>query len=106
MNQVEITLTERLKQEFDPRWCEVVNESHRHNVPVNSETHFKVTLVTESFANLRQVQRHQRIYKVLDDLLSGPIHALALHTFTPSEWAQRSAVPPSPNCLGGEKGNA
>jgi len=29
------------------------------------------------------------------------VHALALHTFTPEEWAASGQVPDSPDCRGG-----
>ena len=83
---------------------EVVNESHMHNVPANSETHFKVTAVSVDFTGKRSVARHQMIYKVVAEELAGPVHALALHTYTPDEWQQREAASPtSPDCLGGSK---
>lgn len=83
---------------------EVLNESHMHSVPPNSETHFKVVLVSPEFSGKRQVARHQLVYKVLADELAGPVHALALHTYTADEWRQRAAAAPdSPECLGGSK---
>jgi BolA protein len=33
----------------------------------------------------------------------GEFHALALHTYTPGEWAQIDAAPASPTCAGGSK---
>ena len=37
-------LVERLiATHFDPVFVEIVNESHMHNVPPGSESHFKVT---------------------------------------------------------------
>ncbi|HBN62064.1 MAG TPA: BolA family transcriptional regulator, partial [Halomonas sp.] len=51
----------------------VENESHMHNVPANSETHFKVTLVSDSFDGMMPVKRHQQIYALLADELSGPV---------------------------------
>jgi BolA protein len=81
---------------------EVVNESHMHSVPPGSETHFKVVLVSPEFAGKRPVARHQLIYRVLADELAGPVHALALHTYTAEEWQQRNgAAPVSPECMGG-----
>jgi BolA protein len=50
---------------------------------------------------LRLVKRHQEVYGLVADLLSGPIHALALHTMTAEEWAAKGNVPDSPDCLGG-----
>ena len=50
------------------------------------------------------MQRHQRVYGALADQLAGPVHALALHTFTADEWAARDgAVGASPDCRGGSR---
>lgn len=84
--------------------AEVINESHMHSVPPGSETHFKLVLVSPEFSDKRSVARHQMIYKVLADELAGPVHALALHTYTEQEWQQRNgAAPASPQCMGGSK---
>ncbi|MEO1855020.1 MULTISPECIES: BolA family protein [Chromohalobacter] len=98
---VQARIEEKL-QSLDPEHVAVENESHMHNVPPDSATHFKVTLVAERFAGLMPVKRHQQVYALLADELSGPVHALALHLYTPDEWRQRSAArPDSPNCRGG-----
>jgi len=82
---------------------DVLNESHQHNVPPNSETHFKLVLVSSDFIGKRQVARHQMVYKVLQEELDGPVHALALHTYTADEWQQSNGnAPLSPPCMGGE----
>ena len=83
-------------------YLEVVNESYMHNVPRDAETHFKVIVASEGFVGSRKVQRHQQIYALVADLLAGPMHALALHTYTPEEWLATGAAPASPNCRGGE----
>ena len=83
---------------------EVVNESHQHNVPPGSESHFKVVMVATGFEGQRKVARHQQVYAVLSEQISGPVHALALHTYTEKEWQQRHGqVPMSPPCLGGSQ---
>ena len=95
-------IIEQKLAELDPSVLSVENESHKHSVPPNSETHFKVTLVSTAFEAFSQVKRHQRIYGMLADELAGPVHALALHLYTPEEWEARGkARPDSPNCLGG-----
>jgi BolA protein len=86
---------------LNPEFLEVLNESHKHSVPKNSETHFKVTVVSNEFDGARSVKRHQRVYQLLSEQLQQGVHALAIHTFTPSEWQGQS--PDSPNCLGGSK---
>ncbi|WP_227369107.1 BolA family protein [Halomonas sp. M20] len=98
---VQTRIEDKLKS-LDPDYLEVENESHMHSVPPNSETHFKVTLASQRFAGLMPVKRHQQIYGVLADELAGPVHALALHLYTPQEWVARGgASPDSPNCRGG-----
>lgn len=87
-----------------PSHLEVVNESNQHNVPPNSETHFKVVIVAGEFEGKRKVARHQLIYGLVGEELAGPVHALALHTYTVDEWAERNTTAPdSPDCLGGSK---
>ncbi len=87
-----------------PAYLEVVNESHMHSVPPGSETHFKVVVVSPQFDGKRQVARHQMIYRLLADELAGGVHALALHTYTDTEWQGcEQAAPESPQCMGGSK---
>lgn len=101
------SIESKLQAEFEPLHLAVENESHMHNVPQGSESHFKVTLVTERFAEQSLVQRHRAVNRVLAEELSGPIHALALHTMTPEEWfAKGGQSPDSPECMGGSKANA
>ncbi len=81
---------------------DVVNESGNHNVPDGSESHFRVSLVSKVFEGLRLLQRHRMVNEVLRVELEGPVHALALHTYTPGEWQARTgAIPSSPDCHGG-----
>lgn len=74
-----------------------------HNVPANAETHFKVVVVSSAFDGCRKVARHQRVYGLVGDLLAGELHAIALHTYTPTEWAATDEAPDSPHCRGGNK---
>lgn len=101
--KVQSSIEAKLQQEFSPSHLEVINESHMHNVPPGSESHFKVVVVSECFEGKRKVPRHQSIYKVLAQELDGLIHALAMHIYTPEEWAAEGKAPNSPECLGGSK---
>lgn len=94
-------MTEALETAFQPAFLTVENESYRHNVPPGSETHFKVTLVSEGFEGMTRVKRHQSVYGALASWLAGPVHALALHIYTAPEWAKSEGAPASPDCRGG-----
>ena len=101
MGQVEVSIVAGLK-ELSVEHLELSNESHMHAVPKNSETHFKLVLVSEAFVKQRSVKRHQMVYALLAEQLAGPVHALALHTYTPAEWRKKNRLSPdSPDCLGG-----
>lgn len=97
---VEQLMRDRLSEHFAPEYLQLANESHRHNVPPDAETHFRLVMVTEVFAGQRPVARHRQVYALLQDLMDGPVHALALHLYARAEWAERRA-PDSPACLGG-----
>jgi len=93
----------KLQSEFEINYLNVLNESNNHSVPENSETHFKVTLVSPDFEDLRKVMRHQKIYKLLAREMENGVHALALHLYTPVEWRKLGTAPASPDCSGGSK---
>lgn len=96
----------KLRSELAPEHLEVINESHMHSVPKNSETHFKVVVVTGRFEGLSAVKRHQLVYGVLaDEMKSKPgIHALAITSRTPAEWAASPEANQSPLCASKKTG--
>lgn len=101
---VQQDIEQQLQDRFSPVQLEVANESHMHSVPPNSETHFRVVLVSVNFDGKSRVARHQQVYAALAEQLQGPMHALALHTYSPAEWQQREQpAPASPQCHGGSK---
>ncbi|GDY24922.1 MULTISPECIES: BolA family protein [unclassified Agarivorans] len=99
--RVETLITDKLQQHFSPSYLEVVNESNMHNVPAGSESHFKVTIVSTEFEGKRLLQRHRAVNQLLANELQNDIHALAMHTYTPSQWAEQQNAPASPKCRGG-----
>ena len=96
------TMQSKLIHGLSPLHLEVVNESHAHNVPDGSESHFKVLVVAEAFDGQTLLSRHRMVNALLAQELAGPVHALAIHAHTPGEWFERGGkVPDSPPCLGG-----
>lgn len=93
-----------LEKAFRIDYMLLENESHMHSVPENSETHFKLILVSGDFEGKRKVARHQAVYAEVSSLMNTGLHALALHLYTPSEWAEQEDTSlQSPNCMGGSK---
>lgn len=52
MGPVEQAITSVLHDRLRPIYLKVINESFMHNVPKDSETHFKVLVVSEKFDEL------------------------------------------------------
>ena len=98
--QIRLKLTEALS----PLHLEVLNESHQHSVAPGSETHFKVTIVSNSFQNQSRVNRQRMVYALLQTEMQNGVHALAMHTLTPEEYQTKdNPSPKSPVCQGGSK---
>ena len=83
---VQVEIENKLRIGLEPEFLRVENESHQHNVPPASETHFKVVVVSPRFEGVRAVRRHQMVYQILAEELAGSVHALALHTFSARIW--------------------
>ena len=98
------TIEQKIVEAIPILGLEVINESHMHNVPPGSESHFKVVVISDDFDGQRLVQRHQRINQILADELAGSVHALSIQAMTREEWDKKGGqIMPSPNCLGGSK---
>ena len=97
------SIRQKLTETFNPIHLEVINESHMHNVPKDSETHFKVVVVSPQFDDVKSpLQRHRLINTTLSSELDGPVHALSIIAKSPAQWDKNQVVPPSPNCKGGD----
>lgn len=55
-----------------------------------TKDHYQAVVVASGFAGKNRVQQHQMVYRALGELMAGPVHALALQTFTPEAWAEKS----------------
>jgi BolA protein len=83
----------RLRAELAARHVDVIDESHRHAGHAGAAAgggHFRATIVSERFAGLSRVARQRLVYEVLAAEMKQEIHALALRTLTPGEWASEN----------------
>lgn len=101
--KVATQINDILVEGLSPIRLDVINESHMHNVPAGSESHFKLVVVSDAFAEKNLVARHRSVNRLLKDILRDEIHALSMHTYTSEEWRERGGdVPQSPPCMGGK----
>jgi BolA protein len=82
-------IAERLTAGLAPESVEVIDESHKHAGHIGArpggETHFRVRIVSASFAGKRSVARHRMVYDLLGEEIAAGVHALAMTTLTPEE---------------------
>jgi BolA protein len=96
---VQKSIESKLKTNLEPSHLQVLNESHMHSVPENSETHFKVIVVSDVFTTKNRVARHQLINGILSAEIAGPVHALSIQAHTEEEWLKRKGmILKSPDC--------
>ena len=53
----------------------------------DDNTHYSTRVVSSAFAGLKNLARHQLIYRSLGGRVGNEIHALSIEALTPEEWA-------------------
>ena len=56
-----------------------------------TQDHYDAKVVSQAFDGKSMIEQHQLVYAALGDAMKGPIHALALKTYTPEAWAKIQA---------------
>lgn len=93
---IEETMIKKLVDNLEPTYLKIANDSakHAHHAGVRgasntTESHFRVEVVSEKFAEQKLPARHRLVYSLLDDEFTNQgLHALQLKTKTPSEVAK------------------
>ncbi len=76
-------LEERIRQGVDGVSHLVVRDL------TGTKDHWEALIVSEAFAGKTPIEQHQMVYEALGELMAGPVHALALKTYSPESWAQQ-----------------
>ena len=78
---------------LEPVILEIIDESSKHEGHKghdgSGESHFNLTIVSDSFKGKSMVNRHKMVYNLLSIELKAKIHALALKTITCDELANK-----------------
>ncbi|UCI08802.1 BolA family protein [Mesorhizobium sp. B1-1-8] len=94
---IQSTMEDKLKAAFSPERLVVINESHLHAGHHHhgsdhhgafdgaGETHFRVRIVSPSFAGMGRIERHRAVNELLADELKAGVHALAIEPAAPGE---------------------
>jgi BolA protein len=81
-------LRERLAV-LEPEVLEIHDDSAEHAGHAGAASgggHFSIVIVSQAFAGLPRLARHQRVYRHVADLLPHPVHALSIKALAPQEF--------------------
>jgi BolA protein len=101
---LEVSIEKRLRETFEPVFLEIGNESKRHHGPPGAESHFKVQMVSKIFEGIKSLDRQRLVNELLSGELKGPIHALTMKLYSPSEWEALSPEQKKFRAIGHTKG--
>lgn len=103
--KIQKRIEDKLQQHLQPTYLAAYNESDRHHVPANSETHFRVIVVSSKFIGQNRIGRHRLVHDLLAEELRDGVHALSLKLWTPEEFKEQGHQEgaASPNCMGANK---
>lgn len=80
--RVEDEIRAKLQDAFQPSALTVLDESEQHRghagFQEGGESHFRVAITAEAFADMSRLQRHRAVHAALGPEIIGRIHALAL----------------------------
>ena len=76
------TLAERIRQAVGEVSHIVVTDL------TGTKDHWEAVIVSAAFSGKCRIQQHQMVYAALGELMAGPVHALALKTYTPESWSE------------------
>lgn len=81
----QLDIQNRIHESLSPTHLDIVNESRMHGGSAETQSHFKIVVVSESFQGQKLLARHRQVQHLLSDIISQ-VRAISLHTLTPDEW--------------------
>jgi BolA protein len=58
---------------------------HENHATFDGNFHLSMTLISPDFEGMSLIERHQLVYKAVNEYMDGEIHALTMKTYTPEE---------------------
>jgi BolA protein len=78
-------IIKKLQENFNPDFLEVINNSHLHgghfkadNPEHHNQTHFLVKISAQELREVKKIEAHRKINKILEDGFKEGLHALEI----------------------------
>ncbi len=77
-SRIEKIINDNLK----PTFLNIVDDSKshqgHHQAPESGESHYNISIISESFSGLNRIERERMVYKLLSEEFNNGLHALSL----------------------------
>ncbi len=87
-------LEETLRLALHPDFLEVLDDSAKHRGHAGARQggggHYIVTVVAPAFEGKTLIEQHRLVNEALKTLFGSEIHALALQTYSPTQWQSKA----------------
>ena len=82
-----------IKKQISIYYINIVDstKNHTHHIEYDGGGHYKALIVSDDFKDLTLIQRHQKIYKILNKMIKKEIHAFSMQTLTIEEYKTKEA---------------
>ena len=75
---------------FKPEFLSVIDVSEQHrghkNFKEGVESHFEIIIVSEKFINLRRLESHRMVNRILKEEFLSDLHSIVVKTYTSEEF--------------------
>ncbi|AAO27128.1 BolA [Buchnera aphidicola str. Bp (Baizongia pistaciae)] len=79
-----------LQKKINYEKLKIYNESKKHNITHNKNSHFKILIVSNYFINIDIIDRHRKIYSWLSIFFfKYKIKSLSIYAYTTLEWKNK-----------------
>ncbi|WP_343182440.1 BolA family protein [Buchnera aphidicola] len=82
-------IIKKIKKFFFTQIIKIYDNSIYHRMH-DDKKHLSILIVSDDFHNMKMIERHQKIYKLLRKEMKNEIYALSIHTYTMQEWKKKN----------------
>ena len=86
--KIQDKISHLIKQEIHVLKIQIIDESYKHanHKKDTRGGHFKLFVVSDIFIDMKLINRHKLIYKILEKMMKVEIHALSMQLVTNQEY--------------------
>ena len=86
--EIQDKISHLIKKEMHVLKIQIIDESYKHanHKKDTRGGHFKLFVISDAFIDMKLINRHKLIYKILEKMMKVEIHALSMQLVTNQEY--------------------